>query len=269
MVLKEGAARAATIHVDEVFAPLDRDHDLERIGGGNETEVYRTDDGRFVVKLKGDTAGPRAAALARARAMRAVADELVAWLGPAHTIPSLHIVARDRLGRVEVVVIQPYVGDGCPLYDVDWAALDPDERDRVADQLVALVRRSRELYRHTGHLPDLYGRTSASAEERRRLNRPGRLPWRLWSFLVARNLLRSHNLMLTNGPERRVVLIDYDRVRRRWLYRSTYYAARRLLFWRDLALIALMRRGFPVPGGARGPRQARMRWPSRRTRNQR
>ncbi len=36
-----------TIHVDEVFAVLDRDPDLERIGGGNETEVYRTDDSRY------------------------------------------------------------------------------------------------------------------------------------------------------------------------------------------------------------------------------
>ena len=43
-------------YADQVFAPLDRDLALERIAGGNETEVYRTDDQRYVVKLKSDQA---------------------------------------------------------------------------------------------------------------------------------------------------------------------------------------------------------------------
>ena len=46
-----------TIYADQVFAPLDRDLALERIAGGNETEVYRTDDQRYVVKLKSDHGG--------------------------------------------------------------------------------------------------------------------------------------------------------------------------------------------------------------------
>lgn len=245
----EGGSGDVTQHADEAFASLDLDHHLERIGGGNETEVYRSDDGRHVVKLKWDPARTRDEALARARAMRAVAAELCDWLGPRHTIPSAHLLARDGNGAVQVVVVQPYVHLGRPLHTIDYAALGPDERAFLADQLGALIGRARAMYRRTGHMPDLYGRTSASVEERRRLNRPHRLPWRLWSFLVARNLLRSHNLLLTDPPESRVVLVDYDQVRRRWLYRRAYYTVRWLLFWRDLALIALMRRGFPVPGG--------------------
>jgi hypothetical protein len=92
-------------------------------------------------------------------------------------------------------------------------------------------------------MPDLYGRTSRSSAERARLNGPLMLPWRLWSFLVKRNLLRSHNLLLTTEPDRRVVLIDYDTVRRGNLYRRIYYLVRWFLFWRDHALIVLMRKG--------------------------
>jgi hypothetical protein len=65
----------------------------------------------------------------------------------------------------------------------------------------------------------------------------------LWSFLVKRNLLRSHNLLLTAAPDRRVVLVDYDAVRRGPLYRRIYYIVRWFLFWRDHALILLMRQG--------------------------
>jgi hypothetical protein len=59
--------------------------------------------------------------------------------------------------------------------------------------------------------------------------------------------MRSHNLMITDPPERRLVLIDYDIVRRSKFYRAIYYAVRWLLFWRDHALIMVMRRGGPVP----------------------
>ena len=98
-------------------------------------------------------------------------------------------------------------------------------------------------------MPDLYGRRSASSEERARHNAPHRLPWRVWSFLVRRNLLRSHNLLLAEGPTPRVVLIDYDLVRKGWLYRRVYYTVRRALFLRDRALLWWMRRGGPVPAG--------------------
>lgn len=243
-----------TVHVDEVFAALDRDHDLERIGGGNETEVYRTDDSRYVVKLKCDASAVVPGAIARAKTMRDGADELVAWLGPGHTIPSQYVVGRDSAGEVQVLVIQPFLRDARPLHLVDYAAFGPAEREEVARELDWLIRRSREMYRATGRMPDLYGRTSASAAERHQLNGPRQLPRRLWSFLVKRNLLRAHNLMLTDGPDHRLILVDYDQVLRGPFYRWTYFTVRRLLFWRDLALIAWMRRGGNVPGGHRKSR---------------
>ena len=54
-------------------------------------------------------------------------------------------------------------------------------------------------------------------------------------LLVERNLLRAHNLLLTPAPERRIVLVDYDIVRRGRLYRLIYFAVRWMLFWRDHA----------------------------------
>ncbi len=63
-----------TLYSDAAFAPLDPDHAMERIGGGFETEVYRTDDRRHVVKLKHDLRGDLAAAHARVQEMRAAAD---------------------------------------------------------------------------------------------------------------------------------------------------------------------------------------------------
>jgi hypothetical protein len=236
-----------TIYTDQVFAPVDLDHQLERIAGGNETEVYRTDDGQYVVKVKHELGGTPAEALASARTMRAAAELFAACLGPEHSVPSYYVVARDDDGQAQVLVIQPFVGGARPLYDVDYEALDSGERAQVASRLREIIRRSLRFFRATGSMPDLYGRTSTSAAERARLNAPRMLPWRLWSFLVKRNLLRSHNLLLTEAPERRVVLIDYDFVRRGRLYRAVYYAVRWLLFWRDHALIQLMRRGGRVP----------------------
>ena len=86
-----------------------------------------------------------------------------------------------------------------PLFDLRYRDLERGERARVASQLREIVRRALSFYRETGSMPDLYGRTSTSSAERRRLNTPMMLPWRLWSFLVQRNLLRSHKnpLMMT------------------------------------------------------------------------
>jgi hypothetical protein len=232
-------------HRDQVFAPLDLDHALERLAGGNETEVYRSDDGRHVVKLKGDMGGTPEAALADARAMQAAANQFAACLGPRHSIPSDYVIARDDDDRAQVLVVQPLLHGACPLHDVDYAALTDDERKSVAAQLREIVRRSLVFYRETGSMPDLYGRSSSDSAERARLNGPLMLPWRVWSFIVVRNLLRSHNLMLTAAPDRRVVLVDYDVVRRSRLYRRAYYLVRWFLFWRDHALILLMRRGVP------------------------
>jgi hypothetical protein len=229
-------------YADQVFAPVDRDLALERIAGGNETEVYRTDDARYVVKLKSNLGGTPREALARALSDRAAAERFMVCLGASHTIPSYYVIARDSAGCAQVLVIQPYLEGARQLFDTDYQALSTEERVIVAAQLREIIRRSLNFYRATASMPDLYGRASASAAERAHMNRPWMLPRRIWSFLVERNLLRAHNLLLTPAPERRVVLVDYDIVRRGPLYRLIYFAVRWMLFWRDHALIQRMRR---------------------------
>lgn len=231
------------VQVDRAFAPLDRNDDLERIGGGNETEVFRTDDHRYVVKLKHEADQSLAGALAQARVLRASADEVATWLGPRHTISSYYYIARDSAGLAQVVVVQPHLNGAIPLSQVDYDALSAVERAALAAQLADLLARSRAMFRATRRMPDLYGRSSASKADRKRRNSPLHFPWRLYSFLMQRNLLKSHNLMLTAGPERAVVLVDYDPVRRSPIYKSVYYGIRRVLFWRDRRLIARLRRG--------------------------
>ena len=60
----------STLYHDPVFAPIDADLHLERIGGGNETEVYCTDDRRYVVKVKGEQCGSVTEILQQGRALR-------------------------------------------------------------------------------------------------------------------------------------------------------------------------------------------------------
>jgi hypothetical protein len=237
----------ATLYADDVFAPVDHDLHLERIAGGNETEVYRTDDQQLVVKLKSDLGGTLREALDNARAMRAAAEQFAACIGEEHSIPSYYVIARASDGQVQVLVIQPFVAHAHPLSSVAYSRLTAAERARVAEQLQAIIGRALSFYRGTRSMPDLYGRTSTSPAERKRLRSPWKIPARLWSFLVRRSLLRSHNLLLTNPPECRVVLIDYDFVRRGIFYRRVYYTVRQALFWRDRALIWRMRRGAQIP----------------------
>lgn len=234
-------------YTDPVFAPLDRDHQLERVAGGNETEVYCTDDRRFVVKLKSDLGGDLPEALACARTMRAAAEQFVRCLGPQQSIPSYYVLSRDQQGHVQVLVVQPFLEHARPLYKLDYNALSAEERVRVARSLRRIVRQSLAFYRATGSMPDLYGRSSTSVAERARNRSLRQLPRRLWSFLVQRSLLRSHNLLLTDTPDCRVVLVDYDIVRRSALYRRVYFSVRWLLFWRDRALIRRMERGGSLP----------------------
>lgn len=239
----ERESMPAIHYTDEVFAPVDRDHQLERIAGGNETEVYITDDRRYVVKLKSDLGCSTRAAIDEAKTMRAAAEQFAACIGPDHSIASYYVVARDAAGRAQVLVVQPFIAHARPLDAVNYATLSAPERLHVAHQLHALIRRALRFYRVTGCMPDLYGRSTSSAAARRHHLAPRQLPARVWSFLVRRSLLRSHNLLLTDAPERRVLLVDYDIVRRSRLYRRMYYGARWLLSWRDRALIARMRLG--------------------------
>ncbi|MGB0387282.1 MAG: hypothetical protein ACPGWR_20880 [Ardenticatenaceae bacterium] len=243
--LKSNQLRSYT---DQVFAPLDDDHRVDRFAGGNESEVYLTDDRRYVIKIKSDLASDLPTALQWARLMRDVAQEPVDCLGPLHTIPSYYVLSRDDAGQVQVLLIQPFMRDARQLFEVDYASLNRAERTQVAQQLRYIIHRSVISYFQHGHMPDLYGRTSTSPDERKRLNAPYMLPWRVWSFLVKRNLLRAHNLLLTDAPQRRIVLVDYDPVRRSKLYRRIYYTVRLLLFIRDWLLIWWMQWTGKVPG---------------------
>ena len=238
-------------YIDQVFAPVDDDHRVDRFAGGNESEVYLTDDRRHVMKIKSDLASDLPTALQWARLMRDVAQELVDCLGTLHTIASYYLLSRDDAGQVQVLLIQPFVGDARELFEVDYATLNRAERTQIAQQLRYMIRRSITSYFQNGHMPDLYGRSCTSPAERKRLNGPYMLPWRIWSFPVKRNLLRAHNLLLTDGPEQCLVLIDYDPVRRSKLYRRIYYTVHLLLFIRDWLLIWWMEWTGKVPGGLR------------------
>lgn len=212
---------------------------LERWGGGFETDVYRTADHRFVVKLK-----PTISCLTiqqavdRADAQRAIAHLFSAYLGDGPTIWSEYLVTQDERGEPRTVVIQPFVDHARPLYAVAYERLPHVERARVLRQLRVIIDRSRACYRATGLLPDLYG-VGGSAAELARLRTPSITPTHIWNFFVRRTLLRSHNMLLTDAPERRVVLVDYDlALHNRPLARRVHSAFRMLLFWRDLLLLS-------------------------------
>ena len=233
--------------VDTVFAPIDTDLHMERIAGGNETEVYRTDDRRFVVKVKSEERQHTREALVEVETLRAAAQSFASAVGPEHSIPNYFLVSRNNQGKVQPVIMQPFLQEAEALFDIDYRQLSKKERQHVAQQLKNIIRRSLAFYKQTGRLPDLYGRTSSSIAERKHLNKPHMLPQRLWSFVVKRNLLRAHNLMLTAAPERRVVLVDYDPVQRSRFYQFVYYNIRRVLFLRDLVLLKVMEKTGYVP----------------------
>ena len=104
--------------------------------------MYRTDDGRFVVKLKHDLGGTREHALAHAKSMRAAAEQYIECLGGRHTIPSYYLLARDSAGQVQTVVVQPFLQGGRALFAVDYAALSEDERHAVAVSVAGGTSRS-------------------------------------------------------------------------------------------------------------------------------
>ena len=132
-------------YADAVFASVDHDEIMERIGGGFETEVFCTEDRRYLVKLKGERGSDRAGALRQAQAMRAIADQLVAGLGPEHSLPSGYMLAEDSAGKVHVLVIQPFLQHARPLAQVDLAALPAAERAALVGQLQQIRRRGPAL----------------------------------------------------------------------------------------------------------------------------
>lgn len=231
-----------SLYADTLFAPLDADLHLERIGGGNETEVYTTDDRRFVVKVKCESPNRLEELFNQAQIRQAAAHAFADAIGAEHSLSTYYLIARNNGGQAQLVAVQPYLRQAQPLAQVDYARLSDLERRHLATQLRQLICRSFSFYRHSGQMPDLYGRTHTSLAERRRLNRWFMLPWRLWSFFFRRTLLRSHNLMLTDAPQRELLLVDYDPVQRSPLYRRLYYTVRCLLFGRDYFFIWLMER---------------------------
>ncbi len=236
------SATAVEQHTDDVFAPVDHDRVMERIGGGFETEVYCTEDRRYLVKLQSQRGSDLPTALQRARAMRAIAEQIVAALGPEHSVPSAYVLSRDTTGQVQVLVVQPFLHHAQPLARVDYAALSTDARHHLAVQLRDILHRARSLYGQTGWMPDLYGLYTGSSAERKRLAAPYLLLWHLWSFLVGRTLLKSVNLLLTAPPASRVVLVDYDRVPWSPWVRHVYFAVRWVLSWRDNAVLHWLER---------------------------
>jgi hypothetical protein len=224
-------------YTDCVFDPVDHDRVMERIGGGFETEVYCTADRRYLVKLKSERGGDRTTVLHQAQLLRGRAESLIACLGPAHSIPSYYLLAQDSDGKVQVLVVQPFLEHARSLAQLRYAALSPHERGRVVLQLRTILRCSRAMYRRAGWMPDLYGLVSTSRAARKQLAAPRLWGRHLWDFLVRRNLLCSVNLLLTEAPESRVVLVDYDRVRWPALVQRLYFGLRWLLSWRDELLL--------------------------------
>lgn len=225
-------------HRNDIFAPIDIDHVLERIAGGNETDVYRSDDHRFVVKLKGELGSRNIASmLADARRMQRTAGRFAACLGPRHAIPTSFVLSRDSAGFVRALAIQPYLADARVLASIEWRSMDAVQRRQIGRDLRHIIAQAVSCLFRTGHLPDLYGRVSASAAERQHRKQLRYLPERIWSFLVKRTILHSQNLMLTAEQPPRLVLIDYDEVRQSPLYRAIYFLTRLMLFGRDLIVI--------------------------------
>lgn len=223
--------------VGELFAFWAQEHHLERIGGGSETDVYRTADARHVIKLKDVTGESVAAALRQVTALRNTARHFANYLGAEHTIPTNFLLAHDQAGNLTIVAIQPYLSTALPLAAVDYHTLPPRQWAQIERQLLTVLRRALRCYKRTGHMPDLYGVFSRTVAERRRLNTPLLWPVRVWRFFTQR-LWRAHNLLLTHEPQSRVVLVDYDHVRWPGLWGRLYYAICWLLFWRELLLLA-------------------------------
>jgi hypothetical protein len=229
----------AMLHRDLLFAPLDADLHLERVAGGNETEVYCSDDRRYVVKVKCDDTGSLETALAKASARRIAAHAFADAIGEPHRIPTYFIVGAAE-GSVQPIAIQPYYRYAHPLFSIDYAALSRRQRWWIANQLLHIIGRNVRTLLTQGWMPDIYGRINANSLVRKTSNSWRMLPWRLWGFLFKRNLLRSHNLLLTSSPERRIVLIDYDPIPYGRLYQLVYYLVRLVLFLRDLILLFVM-----------------------------
>lgn len=229
--------------LDPAVLPIVGAEQAVRIGGGSETDVYRSADGRMVLKHKPSQARTAQAAVAHARQLRSVAEQFAACIGLRHSIPNAYFVARDQCGQVSVVAVQPFLAHARPLAEVDYTRLPPDERANLVAQLRDLVRKTLTCFWRTGHMPDLHGGYHAEAHERTVRGWLVGMPHRMWYFFVTQSVLSAHNLMMTDSPEHRVLLVDYDAVRWRGAVGRAYYWLRWMLFWRDHWLVWRLQRG--------------------------
>jgi hypothetical protein len=211
------------------FAAVCGARPVERVGGGYETDVFRSGDRRLALKLK-HAAGTPAVALARARRLREAAERFCAFLGPAHSLPSDYLVVGAPGGACRVLAVQPFLDGAHALDTLDLAALPPEPRAAVAAQLAAVVAGAEACYRATGTLPDLYGLGPHDAARARRWD----LRWAIGAarhLLAGRPLIEAHNLLL--AADGRVVLVDYDLICHGWLGCRLVYGVRALLLRRD------------------------------------
>lgn len=219
--------------LERVVGAIRAHHDLQRISGGSETDVYRTQDGHYVIKVKPLAASSVQEACAEIATMQAAAISFATYLGTEHSIDTHFALSEDHEEQLYAVAIQRYLDNASPLATIDYGALNGQQRTQVEWQLLFLLRQSLHCYHETGHMPDLYGTFSRNIAERRRMNTPFMWPRRVWLFFTQR-LWSAHNLMMMNGNAPRIVLVDYDQVRWRGLWGKLYYAVCYLLFWRDL-----------------------------------
>lgn len=223
--------------ITDLFTFLGGEQQLERIGGGSETDVYRATCTKHVFKLKGVANNATESALAQAASLRNAAQQFAHYLGEEHSIANYFLIASDASGKIYTVTIQPYLHQASSLAAVDYQTLPLRKWTQVERQLLLVLRRALRCYKRTGHMPDLYGTFSRSVSERQRINRPWLWPKRVWHFFTQR-LWQAHNLLLTHEAQPRVVLVDYDHVRWPGPWGRLYYAICWLLFWRELLLLA-------------------------------
>ena len=162
-----------------VLAPIHAAAGVQRISGGSETDVYRLEDGRSVLKVKQLAATSREGAQAEIEEMQAAAQSFATYLGVDHSIQTHFVLSEDEFGKFYALGFQSYLADARPLAEVDVLALHPQERTQVEWQLLLLLRQALQCYHATGHMPDLYGTYSRSIVERQRMNSPLMWPKRV------------------------------------------------------------------------------------------
>ncbi len=211
------------------------------LSGGSQTDVYRTADRRFVIKLKATNART-GEARQQAAQLQQVADLLCAHLGPEHSLNTWFLVLANDTGQLLVVGVQPFLDGAHPLDAVVLGSLTRASQVSLLENLRSIVRRSLACYRSTGRVADLYGYGHKAGAEARRWH-PRRLLAEGWRLISQNPLLTAHNLMLTHDG--RVVVVDYDPICHSRLSCRLIYGARALLLVRDR--LRLRAAGHTVP----------------------